>query len=266
MDNRPILVYDSGIGGLPYLKLGREQLPSEQFIYLADTLHFPYGEKKAADVERIAVDLAGRAIRNLCPKCIVVACNTASVIALAALRNTYDLPFIGVVPAVKPAALVSRKKRIVVLATQRTVMDKYLSDLITTFARNCKVTGIPANGLADFVEKKFLSSSEAERLSAIRPSVEEIRKAGADAVVLACTHFIHLEDDYRRLLGNAVRLVDSREGVIKQLGRIINQKKMPAGNNGNKGLFFVTDGHGQSRYERFAEEYGLDFAGILEGP
>ena len=125
LDHRPVVVFDSGVGGLPYLQRLREFLPDETFSYVADTANFPYGEKSTAELNDIVHRQMERLIHRIVPKLVVVACNTASVVALSELRAAFGLPFVGVVPAVKPAAETTENKRIGLIATRKTVEDPY---------------------------------------------------------------------------------------------------------------------------------------------
>ena len=144
---KPIAFLDSGVGGLPYLEMAREHLPKENFIYLADRKNFPYGTKSAEEVFAAVAVLTDRILAAEKPKVFVLACNTMSVVALTRLRKLYPrLPFVGVVPAVKPAAERTKVKRIGVLATNRTLQDAYLDDLIRRFASSCEVVRVAGPG------------------------------------------------------------------------------------------------------------------------
>jgi glutamate racemase len=262
----PILFLDSGIGGLPYLELARRRLPGEEFVYLADTANFPYGEKSRARVIAAVVEAAGRGIQAFEPRAVVVACNTASVVALSALRERFGLPFVGTVPAIKPAALLSRNRRVGLLATRRTVQARYLKAMIRSFASGCKVVLVPASGVVDFVERCYFAASTEERRAIAERAVGVVRRRGVDVVVLACTHFLHLESDFRTALGEQVAVVDSRDGVARQLERIL----AAAGPRGDRGegarasRLYVTRREGvESRYRMFCERYGLEYAGQI---
>jgi glutamate racemase len=151
MNEGPIAFVDSGVGGLTYVEHARRRLPLERFIFAADRRNFPYGPKTDVEVTRAVVALMEAIVPRERPKLVVVACNTASVVSLAELRARFSVPFVGVVPAVKPAAEISRKKRIGVLATQRTVKTGYLRELIRRFAGGCVVTCLPSGDLVEFV-------------------------------------------------------------------------------------------------------------------
>ncbi len=275
MDNRPVLFFDSGVGGLPYLERAKQQLPDEQYIYLADHAHFPYGLKPMKKLKEIILGTVGRAIRCFHPKTVVLACNTATVIALTDLRERHDLPFIGVVPAVKPAAQDLRGGKLGVLATRRTVEGIYLKTLIRNFAEGCEVVTIPLSSLVQFVEERYILADSTERLQAVRreEQLQTIRKANISVLVLGCTHFLLMEEEIMTVVGG-IPLIDSREGVINQLARVL--KAGPDGLHADglhaiepgpkSGRFYITGaGRPEGRYYRFAERYGLSFEGILPG-
>ncbi len=150
---------DSGIGGLPYLAHLRRRRGGGRFVYVADRENFPYGEKGREEIIAATLSLAGRLIARENPRLVVVACNTMSVVALDALRARFSLPFVGVVPAVKPAAELSRRRRVGVLATRQTVEGEYLRKLIERHANGCSVVSLSSGGLVEFVEKGTVRSS-----------------------------------------------------------------------------------------------------------
>jgi len=218
------------VGGLPYLEIAKRLLPSERFIYFADRAGFPYGSKSGEEVIALAARAVGALIARYHPKAVVVACNTASALALAELRKRYQpTPIVGTVPAVKPAASSSRAKRIGVVATARMAGDAYLSDLIERWAPDCQVLRRGDQDLVDFVENRMLSATREERLAAVRPSVDAMLAAGVDAIVLGCTHFLYLAAEFAELAGPSVRIVDSRDGVAAQLRRVVGALAPAAG-------------------------------------
>jgi glutamate racemase len=263
----PVLILDSGIGGLPYLDLARRELPAESFVYLADNGGFPYGEKPEDLVRTVVVDLVGRVLVALRPKAAMIACNTASVIALTELRERFPIPFVGTVPAVKPASEQSLTRRIGVLATDDTVHAAYLSDLIRRFASDCQMVLVPAPELVCFVETGLAEASPEERRRAVRPVADQLRSGGVDCVVVACTHFVHLESELQEELGPGIRIVDSLGGVVRQLGRVLSDKRIQApGNTRPSHRFFVSRGGGDGRLRLLAERYNIAFCGELPCP
>ena len=279
MNKAPIVFLDSGMGGLPYLEATRALLPETPFIYIADTAHFPYGTRSEEDIRAILAGLVERVLGRFDPAVVVVACNTGSVVALSDLRNRFDVPFVGVVPAVKPAAREAGGGGIVILSTARTADGEYLAGLIEEFAAGTPVSIVAAGALVDFVEHRFAADSAEETRAAVRNAVSGIDTSAADAVVLGCTHFTHLAGEIQRELGPAVRVIDSRAGVARRVAELAGAADGPgagpggpprdAGNRGNGGWLYVTgaDGEGPaadaaaSRYQALATHYGLSFEG-----
>jgi glutamate racemase len=220
MSSGTIAFLDSGIGGIPYLLATRDALPAPRLAYYADNLNFPYGERSVSELRRLVLEAAERVVSLTEPAVIVVACNTASVVALATLREAFPIPFVGVVPAIKPAASLAAHGRIGVLATSRTVEDEYVSDLITRFAPSAEVILEPAGGLVQIVEERLGSLADDELVAALDEPLRRLRRARVDAVVLGCTHFIHVRPTIERLLGPGIRVVDSVEGVVRQTARV----------------------------------------------
>lgn len=271
MSDRPIAFFDSGIGGLPYLQRAAEALPGETFVYLADTRSFPYGEKSPAEVRRAVTEAVGRLVRRESPKVVVIACNTASVIALAELRDAFDVPFVGVVPAIKPAAAASRSRKIGVFATSRTVADAYTDQLINEFASDCSVTRIAGTEIVTFVEERLMDSTDRERMALLQPFACQFREAGVDSVVLGCTHFLHVADEFSKSVGSGIAVLDSRDGVTRQLVRVLEERGS-AGGLGGRGRLFTTglggtvaekEAAANERYAALAKRYGIDFMGEL---
>ena len=192
------LVFDSGIGGLGVVAQLRDQAPERPLIYLADNGFFPYGEKPDAVLLPHIVHLLGRAIAQFRPQALVVACNTASTIALPALRAAFSLPIIGCVPPIKPAAAASLSKTIGVLATAATVRRPYLNDLIARFAPGCTVLSLGTPSLAELAERKFRGAA-VDVAPAIAPLFAQPGGAAIDAIALGCTHYSFLRAEFSAL-------------------------------------------------------------------
>ncbi len=254
----PVAFLDSGVGGLPYLAHARAAAPRERYVYVADRENFPYGEKDPASIIDASVSVTERLIAREHPRMVVVACNTISVVALAALRARFPMPFVGVVPAVKPAAALSRKRRVGILATRQTVEGEYLRRLIETHAADCSVVSLPAAGLVEFVEDAMFRASPQERMERVRQEVERFRGERIDALVLGCTHFLHLEEEFRDLLGReGITLVDSREGVSRQVARLLAETPSSGAFGGESALYVTGPVPLESRYSWFAGQFGL---------
>ncbi len=266
---------DSGIGGLPYLDHARRSLPGYRYLYVADRENFPYGGKQPSQIIDAVTSVAARVIQREDPRLIVIACNTASVVALSALRERFPVPFVGVVPAVKPAALRSRCRRVGVLATQATVEGEYLAGLIREHAADCSVVSLPASTLVQFVERDGAHASAEERRSRVRTEVARFQETGIDTLVLGCTHFLLLEEEFSALLREeGIALVDSRDGVSKQVARLLNggaarrevgARAWPTDDPERRpDTFFVTGTAPlEERYAAYAERFGLSLGGAL---
>lgn len=280
---------DSGVGGLPYLERARELLPDERFVYLADRAGFPYGAKSRGEIEAIVLDRVARLRGSCSPKALVIACNTASQTALEAVRAANPgFPVIGTVPAVKPAAQLSRSGTIGVLATIVAVADPYLDSLVQRFAPGTRVVREEAQELVEFVEHRFLGAGADERRLAVIDHVRRLVEAGADEIVLACTHFLHVADDIaaaaeevaagmRTRAGHPLRqrrigVIDSREGVARRLREVLRSLSLlasPPASAGTapRGLFLLTGPPPfEGRFAGFAARYGLGMPSPLDGP
>jgi glutamate racemase len=226
-DPRPIGVFDSGIGGLTILRELLRALPDERFIYFGDDAHCPYGPRPEAEV----VDLSLAATRWLVRhdvKAIVVACNTASVSARTALRAAYPgIPFVVVVPAVKPAAALTRTGTVILAATARAINDRYTHELIESFTAGVRVIPVACPLLVALVEDGRLTGLEPETAleGYLRPALNE----GADVVVLGCTHFPALRGAVEAVVGPAVRVIDSGAAVALQTLHVLDEHGLRGG-------------------------------------
>jgi glutamate racemase len=248
---------DSGAGGLPYLSAFAALNPRPLLLYAADTKNFPYGEKTKAGLVLLLTELTARIIKHFSPALVTVACNAASVSALAELRQTFpDTDFIGTVPAVKPALLASRKNHIAVIGTKRAVEDEYIQRIARNTSKNCAITRLAAPDLVDFAERRLDRSDKAERKTIVKKYVEAAREAGADALVLGCTHFLLLRDEFEEAAAPDIRIFDSVDGVCGRIEAVLPGKPAPPERNG-RNLLLVTGGIDEQWPAR-AERYGLE--------
>jgi glutamate racemase len=223
MDPRPILFFDTGIGGLPYYRDFHLRNPGEALVYTADRANFPYGPKSREQVISLLRSLMAAFIARFNPKIMVLACNTASVSALSGLREDFpQLPFVGTVPAVKPAVMESRTRRVGVLGTERTIKDPYIAELAAHYGPDCTLRGIAAPELVEFAERRSAAADTAERLGAVTPCIDEFRSTGVDGVVLGCTHFLLLLDEFRLAAGEDIRVYDSVDGVTRRVEALLD--------------------------------------------
>ncbi|MFT3977330.1 MAG: glutamate racemase [Sphingomonas bacterium] len=221
-DARPILFFDSGVGGLSIVAPARAAVPDARFVYVADSAGFPYGVKTEAEIAARVPALLGRLAERYRPRLIVIACNTASTIALAAVRAALDLPIVGTVPAIKPAAEMSATRTIGVLGTEATVRQAYVDDLTARFAGDCRVLRHGSADLVQLAEAKLRGeAADPERYRAVlaglfgQPGGEAI-----DVIVNACTHFPLVEAELAAAAPRPVRFVDGGPGIARRIAHL----------------------------------------------
>jgi glutamate racemase len=216
--SRPLLIFDSGVGGLSVLGAIRALLPAAHLVYAADSAGYPYGTKRPAEIEARVPALLGRLAERFDPELIVIACNTASTIALDAVREALDLPVVGTVPAIKPAAELSKTRTIGVLGTEATVRQPYVDRLSAEFASDCSVIRHGSAELVDFAESKL--RGERGEPGACRRALDglfdEPGGERIDTIVLACTHFPLVEEELAAAARHPVRFVDGKEGIARR--------------------------------------------------
>ncbi|MBH0113781.1 glutamate racemase [Novosphingobium sp. YJ-S2-02] len=221
--NAPILVFDSGVGGLTVLEEVRALLPQAPILYAADTAGLPYGTKTEAQIAARVAGLLGRMAERFRPRLICIACNTASTIALGMVREVLEVPIVGTVPAIKPAAAMTRSGVIGLLGTQATIRQGYVDRLEHEFAQGKRLLRHGAPGLVGAAEAKLRGETVdpaviAEAAEALRamPGGSEI-----DTVVLACTHFPLLETELAKAFGPGVQFVHGAQGIARQVARLV---------------------------------------------
>ncbi len=216
---KTILVFDSGVGGLTVHRELAAARPDADFIYLADDAGFPYGAlSDAALIDRV-VALIGDAIAAHRPDLIVIACNTASTIVLPDLRKTFTVPFVGTVPAIKPACAASLSKRVSVLGTEATVRREYTRALIRDYAKDCDVSLVGAKHLAAYAEAELAGTpADDEAIAAeIAPCFHDDGGRRTDTVVLACTHYPLLLGRLQRLAPWPVNFIDPAPAIARRV-------------------------------------------------
>lgn len=222
-----ILIFDSGMGGLSVVQALRDAAPEAQLAYAADNEAFPYGDwEEGALVERM-IDVLGLLIERTAPDVIIIACNTASTIGLEALRAKFDVPFVGTVPAIKPAANYTKTGYVSVLATPGTVRREYTKALIDTYAYHCKVTLHGAENLAAMAEVKLNGQGvDLEALAKeIAPAFVEDEGGRTDVVVLGCTHYPLLLEELKQVSPWPVEFINPAPAIARQAMRVfVNQK------------------------------------------
>lgn len=224
MDPRPVGIFDSGVGGLSVLERFRAIAPNEHVIYFADTAFFPYGGRPAAEIRKRAFAIANRLMQSGV-KLIIVACNTASAAAIADLREVFPVPFVGMVPGLKPATLKSRTGRVAILATPGTLGGDLYARVVEEFGRGTIIHEVPGYGLAEIVERGEARTPDAR--AAVREALGREIAAGADTVVLGCTHYHFLASDVRAEFPG-VELVDTSEPVARRAARVLQEAGIEA--------------------------------------
>jgi len=223
----PLLFFDSGVGGLSVLGPTRELLPNAPIVYVADSAGFPYGTKSDDELALRVPALLGRFVQEFHPRLAVIACNTASTIALDHARAALDLPIVGTVPAIKPAAEISKSRVIGVLGTEATVRQPYVDDLAAKFASDCTLIRHGSPELVELAEAKVMGN--AVSLDAVRAAAQPMFDAGKDidTVVLACTHFPLLAAELRAAFPN-VAYVDGGAGIARRIAYLTRHQAWPA--------------------------------------
>lgn len=262
-DDRPILMFDSGVGGLSVLAPTRALLPQASFVYVADNGGFPYGIRSEAEIAARVPALLGRLVERHRPRLVVIACNTASTIALAAVRAALDLPVVGTVPAIKPAAEQSKSRVIGVLGTDATVRQPYVDDLSARFASDCTVLRHGSARLVELAESKLRGeATEPGDYRAVlagllgQPGGERI-----DTVVLACTHFPLVSDELTAAAARPLRFVDGGPGIARRVAYLTQGQDWPERPMG-KAIFTAPLDIGEALRAGLAA-HGLDDASIL---
>ncbi|MBI4299938.1 MAG: glutamate racemase [Chloroflexi bacterium] len=214
---------DSGIGGLSVVEQVNALMPSEDIIYYADTLNFPYGSKSREEVQELACQAADWLL-DRGAKIIVVACNTASSAALATLRNRFSAPFVGMVPAIKPASAATRSGKVGVIATKGTVQGQVLADLVAQFATGVDVFTRECPLLAELVEQGEVKSSRVHTL--LHQYLDPLIAQGIDYLVLGCTHYSFLRPAIEEIVGPKVSVVDAALPVARQVQRVLTERDL----------------------------------------
>ncbi len=218
---RPVGFFDSGAGGLGILEEFRKLCPDEETVYIADSENCPYGNKTAEEIIKLSDACVRKLLRQRC-KMIVVACNTATSAAIDYLRRKYpSVPFVGIEPAVKPAAAHSRSGVVGVLATKGTLSGKLYEMTKNRYAGNVTVVASVADEFVAAVERGETSGPEVERMVKMR--LEPLLNAGADQIVLGCTHFPFLKDVIEKICGSRAEVVDPAEAVARQAVRVLRK-------------------------------------------
>ncbi len=256
-DNRPILIFDSGVGGLSILSEIRARLPQASIVYAADNAWYPYGTRSEMEIATRVPAILGRLAERYRPRIVVIACNTAATIALSDVRAALDLPVVGTVPAIKPAALASKTRVIGVLGTAATIRQPYVDRLTVEFAKDCKVIRLGSAELVRIAEEKLRGTPPSTtRLRFImnelfsQPDGDRI-----DQLVLACTHFPLLKEEVAAVCPTGIALVDSGAGIAKRTVQLTDGQDWPETAKGM--AVFTREGEDVAALVPTLDQYGL---------
>jgi len=238
MSTQPIGIFDSGIGGTSILKEIVKLLPNEHIIYLADSKNAPYGQRSKEEIIQLCKKNVEWLLAKNC-KLIVVACNTATTNAIQILRNTYSIPFIGIEPAIKPAALKSSTHIIGVLATKGTLSSQLFVKTTEKYAENTKIVEVVGKGLVEYIEEGDFGSEDLKQL--LKSFVTPLIHQNIDYLVLGCSHYPYLMPLLKEILPNRVRIIDSGEAVAKQTKEILKNNFILNTSIGLNSLKFYTN-------------------------
>ena len=260
--SRPVLMFDSGIGGLTVLREARVLMPDRRFLYVADDAAFPYGAWEELALKAHILSLFAELLRRYRPAISVIACNTASTLVIEALREAFPgHPFVGTVPAIKPAAERTRSGLVSVLATPGTVKRQYTRDLIGTWARKCHVRLVGSDRLAGLAETYMREGfvDEAAVRSEIAPCFIEQDGRSTDIVVLACTHYPFLVNRMRKTAPWPVDWIDPAEAIARRalslLTEVDGESDGPRGEEPDLAVF--TSGRADFATRRLMQGFGL---------
>jgi len=225
-DRRPIGVFDSGVGGLSVWREIARRLPHEDTLYFADQIHIPYGLRPPEQLQQFSEAITRFLLERGC-KAIVVACNTASAAALKRLRETFPMvPFVGMEPAVKPAAETTQTRVVGVLATPATFQGALFASVVERFANGVRLVNQVCPGLVEQIEAGKLDAPDIDAM--LRGFLQPILDANADTIVLACTHYPFVVEAIRRIAGPSVNVIDPSPAIARQTGRVLIEHGLSA--------------------------------------
>jgi len=236
--NNPIGIFDSGVGGTSIWKEIHKLLPFEDTIYLADSANAPYGYKPVEEIVSLSIKNTELLLEMDC-KLIVVACNTATTNAISVLREKYDVPFIGIEPAIKPAALKTQSKSIGILATKGTLNSCLFSSTSEGITKDINITEVIGEGLVPLIEAGKINSEETTFL--LKKYLQPMLRANIDHLVLGCSHYPYLIPQLKKLLPKEICIIDSGEAVARQTKNILEQHQLLSSSEEKPLLQFYTN-------------------------
>mgnify|MGYP005853267339 CR=1 FL=1 len=253
----PIGIFDSGLGGLSILNEIHNRLPNENIIYLADSINAPYGEKSKEKIIDFSIDNTDFLLSKGC-KIVVVACNTATTNAIDMLRNNFDLNFIGIEPAIKPASLNTQTNQIGVLATRGTLSSHLFSHKVKILREKVQITEVIGKGIVEAIENDKTDTVEFyENLS---NQLQPFLAANIDYLVLGCSHYPFILDKIQKILKDKVQIIDSGFAVAKQTQRILKRNNLETANTrpNKNNIKIYTKGSSSKALVKILEKLNLE--------
>ncbi len=223
MNNSPIGIFDSGIGGLSILKEINRVLPNENTIYLADNKNCPYGNKNISEIIKLSLKNASVLIEMNC-KIIVIACNTATTNAIKEIRNSFSVPVIGIEPAIKPAILNTKTNKIGVLATEMTLTSNLFNQTSSKFSDNIEIIEQIGFGLVNLIEKGNINKENTKQL--LKSYIDPMLDSNIDQLVLGCTHYHFLIPIIRQIIPEKITIQDPNKAIAKQIKKILKSENL----------------------------------------
>ncbi|MGO5064466.1 MULTISPECIES: glutamate racemase [unclassified Clostridium] len=223
INDNPIGFFDSGVGGISVLKEAFKLLPKEDFLYYGDSKNAPYGTKKVEEVKTLtfnAIDF----LMNKGIKALVVACNTATSVTINDLRKTYDIPVIGIEPALKPAVELKKSGKIIIMATPMTLAEKKFANLMELYRETENIEPLPCPGLVEFIEGGKVSGEEIYNY--LKDKFKKYNNEKISAIVLGCTHYPFIKETLREVIDNKAVIIDGSLGTSKELKRQLKDRNI----------------------------------------
>lgn len=258
-----ILFFDSGVGGLSVYDEVRQLLPDCHYLYCFDNAFFPFSEKSEETIIQRTLSICEKINKQYPLDLIVIACNTASTVVLPALRSKFNIPIVGTVPAIKPAARLSHTKTIGLLATKGTVKRAYVDDLINEYALDCQVEKIGSTKLVEIAEAKLHGYSV--DLLALQAEVKDwIGNANLDTVILGCTHFPLLRKEIQFCLPQVKYFVDSGAAIAKRVQNLLQGLNIGSKIEINNQMFCTQPFENQEKFQKMLKLWGFDSLRLLD--
>ena len=241
--NSPIGFFDSGVGGISVMKRAVEFLPTENYIYFGDSKNAPYGVKNVDEVRKLTFNAMKFFIAQGV-KAVVIACNTATSAAIKELRETYDMPIIGIEPAIKPAVESKKNGKIIIMATPMTLSEKKFNNLMGKYDKEKEIIKLPASGLVEFIENGVLDGNEIVEF--LRDILKPYLQSEISTIVLGCTHYPFVKEVIQKIVGQNVDIIDGSCGTVKELNRKLEEFNL-VNDQKNNGYIKIFNSSGDER-------------------